>query len=137
MEFVGVGKKRRTINQSGFPQYSAVGVLGFLRLGLKPRGLTPKGLHTLKTLHMPTSKQLAGDKTVNEYNIEGGSVLHLVLLLSGVARNHSSGSHPPLLRELRRALRRVPKSRVLAKGGTGLLGSMLSVVAMTSLANFL
>ena len=31
----------------------------------------------------PTGKQMADDKKASEYNIEGGSVLHLVLALRG------------------------------------------------------
>lgn len=39
---------------------------------------------TAQQLHFaPTGKQMADDKKASEYNIEGGSVLHLVLALRG------------------------------------------------------
>lgn len=46
------------------------------------RSATP--LLPLSSSHFaPTGKQMADDKKASEYNIEGGSVLHLVLALRG------------------------------------------------------
>ncbi|KAA8494178.1 Nedd8 [Porphyridium purpureum] len=38
-------------------------------------------------------RQLADEKTANDYNIEGGSVLHLVIALRGGGARHSRGPH--------------------------------------------
>ncbi|THU59348.1 hypothetical protein C4D60_Mb07t01210 [Musa balbisiana] len=40
-----------------------------------------------KSMLIYAGKQLADDKTAKEYNIEGGSVLHLVLALRGGCQN--------------------------------------------------
>ncbi|KAK9117094.1 hypothetical protein Sjap_016041 [Stephania japonica] len=58
------------------------GILPVLIVGGRPNWAVSLCLsHPVRLIY--AGKQLADDKTAREYNIEGGSVLHLVLALRG------------------------------------------------------
>ena len=67
--------------QQGSGEAAEPPALAALRLGAVAVALTPLPTRALRLIF--GGKQMNDDRTAKEYNIEGGSVLHLVLALRG------------------------------------------------------